>query len=268
LADRIAKSEGRHLFGSDPSTYDVARPGHPERVYELLVARCGLRRGSNVLEVGPGTGQSTRRLLELGADPLVALEPNPAFADFLRASTDGRVDVRVVALENSELAEGAFDLAAAASSFHWVEEDVGLQKIAAALRPGGWWAMWWTLFGEGRLKDAFMQAIDPLLENLPSSPSSAWSSSRPAFALDVDTRVVALGRAGFVRIHHELARWEAAWDSSGIRGLYSTFSPIRKLDDGTRETLLDEIAAIAERDFEGRIERTLTTSLYLAQKPT
>jgi len=268
MAERIAKSEGRCLFGSDPSTYDEARPGHAERVYEVLVARCGLRRGSSVLEVGPGTGQATRRLLELGADPLVALEPDPALADFLRASTARRLDVRVVALEDADLEVDAFDLAAAASSFHWVEEDVGLRKIRAALRPGGWWAMWWTLFGEGRRKDAFMKAVDPLLENLPSSPSSAWSSSRPAFALDVEARGAALARAGFVDLQHEVTHWDSAWDTEGIRGLYSTFSPIRKLDAGAREKLLDEIAAIAERDFDGRVERTLATSLYLAQKPT
>jgi SAM-dependent methyltransferase len=268
VADRIAKSEGRRLFGSDPSTYDLARPGHAELVYEVLVARCGLRPGSSVLEVGPGTGQATRRLLDLGADPLVALEPDPALADYLRASTARRVDVRVVALEDAEVRADEFDLAAAASSFHWVDEDVGLRKIRAALRPGGWWAMWWTLFGEGRRKDAFMKAVDPLLENLPSSPSSGWSSSRPAFALDVEARSAALARAGFVEVQHEITRWDAAWDSKGIRGLYSTFSPIRKLDDGAREKLLDEIAAIAERDFDGRIERTLATSLYIARKPT
>jgi hypothetical protein len=176
--------------------------------------------------------------------------------------------VRVVALEDAEVRADEFDLAAAASSFHWVDEDVGLRKIRAALRPGGWWAMWWTLFGEGRRKDAFMKAVDPLLENLPSSPSSGWSSSRPAFALDVEARSAALAWAGFVEVQHEITRWDAAWDSKGIRGLYSTFSPIRKLDDGAREKLLDEIAAIAERDFDGRIERTLATSLYIARKPT
>ena len=268
MADRIAKSEGRRLFGSDPPTYDLARPGHAERVYEILVARCGLRPGSTVLEVGPGTGQATRRLLDLGADPLVALEPDPALADYLLAATAGRVDVRVVALEDADLEADAFDLAAAASSFHWVEEDVGLRRIRATLRPDGWWAMWWTLFGEGGRKDAFMRAVDPLLQNLQSSPSSAWSSSRPAFALDVEARSAALVRAGFVDVQHEITRWDAAWDSKGIRGLYSTFSPIRKLDDTARETLLDEIAAIAERDFGGRIERTLATSLYIARKPT
>jgi SAM-dependent methyltransferase len=265
--ERIARSEGRRLFGSDPATYDSARPGHAERVYEVLVERCGLRADSKVLEIGPGTGQATRRLLDLGADPLVAIEPDPALADYVRAAFGNRVEIRIAALEAVQLEADGFDLATAASSFHWIEEDVGLARIAAALRAGGWWAMWWTLFGEGRRKDAFMSAIDPLLENLPSSPSSGWSSTRPAFALDVEARSAALARVGFVDVRHELARWHAEWDSAGIRGLYSTFSPIRKLDEIARERLLDEIQTIAERDFGGRVGRTLTTSLYTARKP-
>ena len=78
--DVIAREEGRRVFGTDPETYDRARPGHAERVYEILVERCGLGPGTSVLEVGPGTGQATRRLLELGADPLVAIEPNEDLA--------------------------------------------------------------------------------------------------------------------------------------------------------------------------------------------
>jgi len=77
---QIDRREGRRLFGADPIAYESARPGHAERVYELLVGRCGLRPGTNVLEIGPGTGQATRRLLDLGASPLVALEPDPALA--------------------------------------------------------------------------------------------------------------------------------------------------------------------------------------------
>ncbi len=269
--DRIARSEGRRLFGSDPAAYDSARPGHAERVYEVLVERCGLRPGSKVLEIGPGTGQATRRLLDLGADPLVAIEPDPALADYLRGAVGNRIEVRIAALEAAELEANEFDLAIAASCFHWIEEDVGLARIAVALRAGGWWAMWWTLFGEGQRKDAFMNAVDPLLENLPSSPSSGcgygWGSTRPAFALDVEARSAALARAGFVARRHDLARWHAEWDSAGIRALYSTFSPIQKLDNDSRERLLDEIETIAQRDFGGRVGRTLTTSLYTARKP-
>jgi SAM-dependent methyltransferase len=263
----LDKREGRNLFGEDAAGYDAARPGHPARVYELLVERCGLGPGTAVLEVGPGTGQATRRLLELGADPLVAVEPDPALAEFLLRATGGRPRIVASPLEDAELEPGAFDLATAASCFHWVDEPVGLAKIAGALRTDGWWAMWWTLFGEPGVKDEFMEAVDHLFADLPRSPTGARESGRPSFALDVDARLTALTQAGFRDLDHHLIPWPFEWDASGIRGLYSSFSPIRSLDAERREALLDEVARIAERDFGGRIGRRLTTSLYLARKP-
>src|SRR5438309_1460157 len=55
----------RRLFGGDPGGYDRARPDYPSRVYEILRARCGLRPGAATLEIGPGSGLATRRLLAL-----------------------------------------------------------------------------------------------------------------------------------------------------------------------------------------------------------
>ena len=72
----ISRSEGRALFGRDSALYERARPDYPERVYQLLVERCGLASGCRTIEVGAGSGQATKRLLELGARPLVAVEPD------------------------------------------------------------------------------------------------------------------------------------------------------------------------------------------------
>jgi SAM-dependent methyltransferase len=263
---RIAREEGRRLFGSDPAAYDAARPGHAERVYEVLVERCGLAPGTRVLEIGPGTGQATRRLLALGAEPLVALEPDPALAAHLRESLGPRVEIRETTLEDAELEPGAYDLGAAASSFHWIDEDVGLSHIAAALRPAGWFAMWWTLFGEHGKPDAFISATTPLLEGLERSPSQGEEGRGP-HALDTEARVAALATAGFDAIEHELVRWQTSWDTNGIRALYGTFSPIARLDEPRRKKILNEIAHIAREDFGGRVERTLVTSLYTARWP-
>ncbi len=32
----IAREDGHRLFGTDPAGYDAARPGHADRVYEVL----------------------------------------------------------------------------------------------------------------------------------------------------------------------------------------------------------------------------------------
>ena len=55
----VPRSEGRTVFGRDPALYDRARPGYPERVFEILRDRCGLRPGTAVLEIGPGPGTAT-----------------------------------------------------------------------------------------------------------------------------------------------------------------------------------------------------------------
>lgn len=219
-----------------------------------------------MLEVGPGTGQAIARLLELGADPLVAVEPDPGLAAFLRRRFGPRVDLRESTLEDAEL-DADFDLAVAASSFHWVEEDVGLVLLRRALRPGGFVALWWTVFGDSTRDDPFREAVAPLTRELPRSPSQT-DERRPDFALDGEARVAALGRAGFEEAVAHRFPWTSTWDTEGIRGLFGTFSPILALEPTEREALLHAIAEVAETDFGGRVEKPVVTLLYVARSPS
>ena len=261
---RIAQADGRRLFGPAAETYERARPGHATEVYEILADRCGLRQGAKVLEIGPGTGQATRQLLERGADPLVALEPDPDLAAFLEERLGGRIEIRPTTLEAAEL-EDDFDLAVAASAFHWVDERIGLGLVHDALRPGGSIALWWTLFGDLTRDDPFREAVEPILLSTPLSPSRPEQDG-PPFAADEPARAAALEAAGFEAVTAERLGWERTWDTQGTRDLFGTFSPILALSPEAQESLLDEIAAIADADFGGRVTRPLVTRLYTARK--
>ena len=262
---QLARAEGRRVFGTDPAAYDAARPGHPDGVYAILQGRCGLRPGTKVLEVGPGTGQATQRLLALGASPLVAIEPDPRLAAFVRARLGIGVEIRETTLEDAEL-EGDFDLAVAASSFHWVEEERGLAKLHAALRPRGCIALWWTLFGDPTRADPFRTAVDPLMHELPRSPSEA-DRGRPPFGSDDTARGAALGAAGFEEMTAQRFEWTHTWSTQGIRSLFGTFSPILALEPPRREALLDAVAHIADAQFGGNVTKPLVTTVYAARKP-
>ena len=116
--------------------YEAARPGYPDALFDLLSARCGLGSGARVLELGPGTGQATVPLLDRGAT-VVAVEPGVAMAARLRERVEGRNCTVVEAEFEQADVRGPFDLAVAATSFHWVDPALGLDKLANLVRPGG-----------------------------------------------------------------------------------------------------------------------------------
>jgi len=187
----LGRDFGREAFGANPANYDAARPGYPDWVFDTLRDVCGLGPGGRVFEIGAGTGKATRRLLALGAERLVAIEPDPRLAAFLRrACVAPALTVRNMPFETVDLPEAAFDLGFAATSFHWLDEDAALAKIRRLLRPDGWWAAVWHVFGDPERRDLFHEATVELFEGAPGSPSAG--AGGVAYALDAPARLAAL----------------------------------------------------------------------------
>ena len=259
----LDRREGRRVFGADPANYDRARPAYPEWVFETLIDRCGLGPRAAVFEIGAGTGAATRRLLDLGADPLVAIEPDPRLAAFLRDTiTDAALQVVISPFEEARLDRADFDLGVSATAFHWLDEDAALARIAELLRPGGWWAMVWNLFGDDSRPDPFHEATSLLLNGV-TSPSA--SPAREQFALDAEARRAALDRTGaFEAVEHRAEAWSLALDPDQTVRLYGTYSNITVRAD--REAVLAELGRIAREQFAGRVTRNMITSLYVARR--
>ena len=255
----LQRVEGRSVFGQDPAAYARARPPYPERVFALLRERCGLREGTSVLELGPGPGTATRRLVELGAEPIVAVEPNATSAAYLTKELHGSVSVVVAPFEEAELDSASFELVVAASSFHWIDPEVGLPKSLDVLRPGGWFAMWANMHGDQTEDDPFHRATTQILGPTPDAP---WQSS-----LDTDANLRDLASAGFVDAEFELIRSSARYDPAGIRGLYATFSGIARRPERERNAILDAFEHVAEFEFDGVVERAILTPIYTGRRP-
>lgn len=263
FSEKLPKEFGRKAFGDDPAGYHSARPNYPEWVYDTLIHRCGLRRGTAAFEIGPGTGIATSRLLALGADPLVAIEPDQRLARFLRANNPDRtLKVLVSPFENSVLNEAAFDLGFSATSFHWLNEELALKKIVRLLRPGGWWVAVWNVFGDDSRPDPFHEATIDLLA-APASPS-AGDRGIP-FALDSEVRLAALKRINaFDLVEHRQSRWDLTLNAEQTMALYATYSNVNARPD--RSAVLAEIGRIVRDDFADRISRNMITTLYLGRR--
>lgn len=266
--DEIPLSAGRDAFGSDPQGYDSARPDYPPEVAVWLGMLCP-KAGAHCFEIGPGTGMATRLLLALRPGRLTTIEPDKRMAAYLRRKFAGKTDCLEVAsssFEEIELPGATFDLGAAATCFHWLEQETALAKVFALLRSGGRWAMWWNVFGDLEHPDEYERATTPLFRQLTPSPS--WTcDGRSPFGLDEALRRAQMKTAGFEKIDFQRLRWTQPMDTAQVVGLASTFSQVSLAAPARRARFLSELAELIERRFGGRVERHFSTTFYSAEKP-
>ncbi|GAA4599188.1 class I SAM-dependent methyltransferase [Planotetraspora phitsanulokensis] len=125
-------------FGSDPERYDRTRPRYPDAIVDAVVAGSP---GSDVLDVGCGTGIDARQFQEAGCTVL-GVEPDERMADFARRSG---VETEVATLEVWNPAGRNFDAVVAGQTWHWVDAVAGAAKAVRVLRPGGRLAVFWNV---------------------------------------------------------------------------------------------------------------------------
>ena len=100
-----------------------------------VLERFGVKEGWRCLEVGAGGGSIARWLAERGAD----VAATDITIDDLDPGSSGRVEVRAHNVVTDPLESCAFDLVHARLLLeHLPEREAVLQKLVAALKPGGW----------------------------------------------------------------------------------------------------------------------------------
>jgi SAM-dependent methyltransferase len=264
----VARRRARRAFGGDPRGYDTGRPPYPRAIYDLLQARCGLGPGCATFEVGPGTGIATRELLRRGANPLVAIEADPRMASYLLSRLGPerrRLHVVLSPFEAAMLPEGLFDLGVAATSFHWTGERRGIGKVARLLRPGGWWAMWWSRHGDVNRPSAFHRAIQPLYRTRASGRSEARARNR--FHRARERRIEILRATGrFDRVEHRTIRVPLTLTTRQVVALWASFSDILTRPASERRRFLSELARIADEQFGGKVRFDNLVTIYLARR--
>ncbi|MFE2721385.1 class I SAM-dependent methyltransferase [Kitasatospora sp. NPDC059327] len=135
-------------FGSVAAEYDRARPSYPDELFDELERLAGRTlKGARVLDVGAGTGISTRLLAARGAD-VVAVEPTPGMGAQFLASSPGLPLVRGSG-DELPFHDRSADLVTYAQAFHWTRPELSIPEALRVLRPGGALATWWNVKDSG-----------------------------------------------------------------------------------------------------------------------
>jgi SAM-dependent methyltransferase len=257
---------GGATFGEDPALYDSARPAYPPELFAWLQGVCGLGPDSACFEIGAGTGHASLPVLALPVRSLLAIEPDPALADLLamKAGDALALEILVSTFEEAELAPAGFDFAFAATSFHWLKRMKAFAQVLAALKPGGWFAMWWAVYHDPASPDAFDRASDHLFEGFEQKHGE---KPRIAFGLDIASRLGEMRAAGFTDTQHRVFPRDVDYTPESLAALMGTFSRVRMTPPENRKLLLEGVERLAREDFGGRVTRTIRTSVFVGCKP-
>jgi SAM-dependent methyltransferase len=120
------------------SIYDRFRPRPPRALLQLLPPLVETDRLRLVVDLGSGTGLSTRVWAGL-ADEVIGIEPNDAMRAFAEAASPTRQNVRYQKASSyeTELPDASADLVTAAQSLQWMEPQRVFPEVGRILRRGG-----------------------------------------------------------------------------------------------------------------------------------
>jgi SAM-dependent methyltransferase len=251
-------------FGEAAAAYDAVRPGYAPGIVALLIARAGLGRASEVLEIGCGTGQLTRDLAPTGCS-IVCLEPSEELARLARQNLARFPQVRVheATFERFELVAGTFDLVVAATSFHWVDPRVRCLRAHRALCPGGLLGVLtnahpgpFTGFF-GRVQEVYRAIAPGLAQVGVRSQTAQWAD-------ELTGELAASGLFAEPETFSE--RWQKRFGRDEYLALLGTFSPHRRLPEEQRERLFAAIGRLIDEEYGGYVEQPYATNFCLARR--
>lgn len=255
-------------FDTAAELYARARPGYPLELFDDLAASTGLQGARpRVLEVGAGTGQATRGLLEQGWS-VVALEPGRELAATARQVLGefAGVEVVVAAFERwvGGGGRGTFDLVFAATSWHWLDQRVAYRRAAESLRSGGFLAIVGTAHVLPPDGDDLFREVERAYEEV--GMSDGQGGPGPPEAIEAPDVEAMLGSGFFAPpIVHRYV-WSREYTSGEYLALLSTYSGHIAASSQQRETLFTRIRELIDARPPATITKHYLNTLQVAQR--
>lgn len=126
------------------ASHYAKRPNYADDAIDRMCEVAGLREGALVCDVGAGTGNLTKMLLDRGL-VVIAVEPNDAMMEIGKGVTKGRAVTWAKGTgEDTGQTASSFDMVTFGSSFNTTNRMLALQETARILKPKGWFACMWN----------------------------------------------------------------------------------------------------------------------------
>jgi ubiquinone/menaquinone biosynthesis C-methylase UbiE len=142
--------------------FDANRPSPPEALFDILCQEAQTERPSLVVDLGSGTGLSTRPWADRAAQ-VVGVEASPEMRAQAEAATAAG-NVRFVQgyAQATGIPDASADIVTCSQALHWMEPEPTLAEAARILRPGGVFAAYdydWPPIVHWEIEAAFEEML-------------------------------------------------------------------------------------------------------------
>ncbi len=225
-------------FSSRVDNYVRFRPGYPPGTVELLGREYGLAEGSEIADIGSGTGLLSRIFLDAGL-AVTGVEPNREMRDAGDVLLGGYGRFRSVegTAEATTLADSSVDLITAAQAFHWFDVEATRREWLRVLRPDGAVALIWN---ERFIDTPFMREVEAITDKY-------------AAAGDPDGKIREAGRGRIGDLFapapfrvDEFPNYQM-FDFAGLAGRISSSSYLPMAGEPAHEEMLRELRLVFEK---------------------
>jgi ubiquinone/menaquinone biosynthesis C-methylase UbiE len=165
-------------FSNVAERYSRCRPSYPDEAIDYILARCALKPGGKVADIGSGTGISSRLLAARGLQ-VFGIEPNAEMrrqAESHPSTSKGLAPIyREGKAEATGLFAGEMDAVIAAQAFHWFDPAATLPEFRRILKPCGRVILMWY---EIDTHDPFSASYSSLLHSTPEGAAVLAARTR------------------------------------------------------------------------------------------
>jgi SAM-dependent methyltransferase len=254
-------------FNGAAENYAQSRPGYAEEVFNELEKRAGLSPSSSVLEVGCGPGQATLPLARRGYG-VIALDIGANLVALCQERTKGYPKVRVLlsSFEAFQEAPGTFDVVLFASSFHWMDPKLKIQKTHQLLKNSGHLA----LLGNAQppCEGEFFTRLQTVYRE--KAPGLTRKSSSADKKAEWEAHLAELEDSAWLEGHFHAPKvfrypWTRTFTAEEYVRLLDTYSDHLILPETEKRPLYDGIRGLI-KEFGGQIQKPYVSELILAQQ--